>query len=159
MTDKVFEQRIDRLEDIEAIRRLKWQYGLAADDRKECRVDIERTVALFAPDGVWENSRFGRAQGREAIRKHFATAPAQIEWSLHFLQDTGIEIAADRRTARGRWYLMEAARMKNPKTGAFEQVWLAGVYDDEFVRLAGQWLFQRVRLDIQRIVGETGVWD
>ena len=159
MTDRVFEQRIERLEDIEAIRRLKWQYGLAADARTDCRVDVERTVILFAPDGIWENNRFGRAQGREAIRRHLETAPAQIEWSLHFLQDTGIDIAPDRRTARGRWYLMEAARMKNPKSGKFEHVWITGVYDDEVVRVGQQWLFKRVKLDIQRIVGETGVWD
>jgi hypothetical protein len=159
VSDAGLERRIVRLEDLEAIRRLKWRYGLAADDRKDCRVNIERTVELFAAEGVWESNRYGRADGREAIRNLLSKAPARIEWSLHFLQDTGIEIAADRRTARGRWYLMEAARMANPKSQQVENVWITGVYDDEFLRQGGAWLFSRVKLDIQRIVGETGVWD
>lgn len=159
MREAQFERRVERLEDIEAIRRLKWRYALAADERTECRVNVARTVELFAEDGVWENNRYGRVQGREAIRAHLTTAPARIEWSLHFLQDTGIDIAADRRSARGRWYLLEAARMSNPKSGKLEQVWITGVYDDELVRVGEAWLFSRVRLDIQKIVGESGVWD
>lgn len=153
------ERRIERLEDIEAIRRLKWKYGLAADDRKDCRVNVDRTVELFAENGVWDNNRYGRVAGREAIRKFLSTAPARIEWSLHFLQDTCIDVAPDRRTARGRWYLLETARMANPKTNKVETVWINGVYDDEFVRQGDAWLFSLVKLDIQKIVGESGVWD
>jgi hypothetical protein len=153
------ERRVERLEDLEAIRRLKWRYGLAGDDRKDCRVNVERTVELFAENGVWESARFGRAEGRAAIRDLLSKAPARIEWSLHFLQDTNIDVAPDRRTARGRWYLLEAASMTNPKSGQVETVWITGVYDDEFVRQGDAWLFSRVKLDIQKIVGETGVWD
>jgi hypothetical protein len=159
MSDRDLERRIVRLEDIEAIRRLKWRYGLAADDRTACRVNVAHTVELFAEEGIWENSRYGRVQGRAAIRDFLSSAPARIEWSLHFLQDTGIDIAPDRRSARGRWYLMEAARMTNPKTDKVETVWITGVYDDELVREGEAWLFSRVKLDIQKIVGESGVWD
>jgi hypothetical protein len=153
------EQRIEHLEDLEAIRRLKWKYGLAADDRKDCRVNVERTVELFTQEGVWDNNRYGRFAGREAIREFLSRAPARLEWSLHFLQHTAIDVAPDRRTARGRWYLLETARMPNPRTGKMETVWITGVYDDEFVRQGGAWLFSLVKLDIQKIVGETGVWD
>ena len=153
------ERRVQHLEDIEAIRRLKWKYGLAADDRQDSKVNFDRTIELFAENGVWDNNRYGRIAGREAIREFLGKAPARIEWSLHFLQDTYIDIAPDRRTARGRWYLLEAAKMPNPKTGKVETVWITGVYDDEFVRIGDAWLFSLVKLDMQKIVGETGVWD
>ena len=158
-SDQELIRRVERLEDIEAIRRVMWEYGLAADDRRECRVNVERTMALFAPAGVWDNSRFGRIEGREAVRDYLSKAPARIEWSLHYLIDTQIEVSIDRRTARGRWYLLESARMVNPKTGRNEMVWITGVYDNEFLREDGRWLFTLVKLDIQKILGETGVWN
>lgn len=159
MSEAQFERRIERLEDIEAIRRLKWRYALAADDRTAGRVNVDDALQLFAADAVLEDNRHGRAAGRDEIRALLLALGEQADWSLHFLQDTGIEIAADRATARGRWYLLEVARMKSPRSGRPEQVWIAGVYDDRFVRVDGQWLFSAVKLDVQRIVGETGVWD
>jgi len=159
MSDADLERRLERLEDIEAIRRLKWRYGLAADQRSASRPNVASMVALFTEDAVWECNRYGRALGREAIRTLLAQAPAGIEWSLHFLQDTNIDIASDRRSARGRWYLLEAARMTNPKNGKAESVWISGIYDDEFVRTGERWLLSAMKLDIQKIVGETEVWD
>lgn len=152
-------ERVQRLEDIEAIRNLKTAYALAADDRQGFSVNLERAIPLFATNGAWESARFGRAQGREAVRQFLKNAPARIDWSLHYLIDASIEVARDRSSARGRWYLFETARMVNPKTAIPEMVWLAGVYDDEFVREEGKWKFSLVKLDIQKIVGQTGVWE
>ena len=55
------EERIQRLEDIEAIRRLKHRCMAYADDG----YDAESIVTLITPDAVWDGGEaFGRQEGR-----------------------------------------------------------------------------------------------
>ena len=61
------EQRITRLEDIEAIKNLKARYCDVCDDMH----NPDRIGALFAADGIWESPDFGQAKGPEAIRELF----------------------------------------------------------------------------------------
>ena len=57
------DQRLQVLEDIEAIRKLKAAYCQACDDDH----NPQRLAPLFAEDGTWEASSMGRAEGRTAI--------------------------------------------------------------------------------------------
>lgn len=152
-------RRIGRLEDIEAIRRVKAEYALAADDRQGYAVNVARTMQLFSKNAVWDGRpRFGRHEGREAIRAYLSGGKARIDWSLHYLIDVSLEVAPDGQSARGRWYLFETARMINPATDMSEMVWLSGTYDDEFVREDGAWRIVDLRFDCQKIVGPAGAW-
>ena len=63
MSASDLEQRIAQLEDIEAIKKLKANYCLHVDHANE-----EGWVSLFTEDAVWESDKFGRFEGREAIR-------------------------------------------------------------------------------------------
>jgi len=63
MSANDLEQRIAQLEDIEAIKKLKASYCLHVDHANE-----EGWVSLFTEDAVWESDKFGRFEGREAIR-------------------------------------------------------------------------------------------
>jgi len=151
--------RLQRLEDLEAIRRVKQEYALAADDRHGFAVNVERTMQLFSKDAVWDGRpRFGRHEGRDAIRTYLSRGKARIDWSLHYLIDVSLVIDPDGRSARGRWYLFETARMVSPATGDPELVWLAGTYDDEFVREQGVWRIGMLKFDCQKIVGPDGPW-
>jgi hypothetical protein len=152
-------KRVERLEAVEALRGLMAEYALAADDRKGCSVNVERTMQLFARDAVWDGSpRYGRHEGWDAVRSYLSRGKAGIDWSIHQLVDVSIEVADDGRTARGRWYLLEMARMANPSGGKPEIVWLGGTYDNEFVREDGRWKLLLMRFDCQAIFGASGVW-
>ena len=65
MDTTTLEQRITRLEDIEAIKKLKAIYCDICDDMH----NPERIGALFADDGIWESADFGKAVGPQADRK------------------------------------------------------------------------------------------
>jgi SnoaL-like domain len=53
---------------------------------------------------------------------------------------TNPRIEVDGDLASGEWYLLQPAT-REPGTQA---VWLAAVYHDEYVRVDGKWLFQRL---------------
>ena len=152
-------RRVQRLEDIEAIRNIRAEYALAADDRKGCAVDVERTMKLFARNGVWDGRpRFGRHEGWENVRDYLLRGAAGIDWSLHSLTETGISISPDGQSARSRWYLLELANMMNKTSGVREMVWLAGIYDNDYIREDGVWKIATLRFDCQKIIGPGGVW-
>ena len=63
-----------------AIVRLKAEYARFADDG----YDADGIAGLFVDDGVWDGGDlFGRAEGVESIRRHFAQASERIPWALH----------------------------------------------------------------------------
>lgn len=149
--------RVQRLEDLEAIRQVMGNYVLAADSRHGYSVNVESTMRLFAMDGIWDGGdRYGRHEGVNAVRDHLLQGRAGIDWSLHHLSNPSIEIAADSQSARGRWYLIEMARMLNADTGKTEMSWLGGIYDAEFVREASTWKFKCLKFNCQTILGPAG---
>ena len=58
------EQRVQALEDVNAIRHLKARYAAYCDDQ----YNPDGLAALFTEDAVWESQGLGRFEGREAIR-------------------------------------------------------------------------------------------
>src|SRR5690606_36410414 len=89
------------------------------------------------------------------IRGMFLRAPAQINWSLHYMVEAGIDVDASGAWARGRWYLLELARMRRPQTNNFEMVWIIGTYDDCFIVEDGSWKFESIRFDCQLMFPAT----
>ena len=61
------ERRIRALEDIEAIKQLKYRYADACDRG----YDADTLADLFTEDAIWDGGVFGRYDGREAIRELF----------------------------------------------------------------------------------------
>ena len=59
------EERIQRLEDIEAIKQLKAEYCAYCDDG----YNPDGIANLYTEDAVWDGGPFGRYEGRDAIRK------------------------------------------------------------------------------------------
>lgn len=152
MAGRDLEQRLRRLEDIEEIRAVRAEYALAADERNGCAVNVERTMRLFAPDGVWDGRpRWGRHEGWATVRHYLSTGNAGIDWSLHWLLDTGAQVGDGRANAKARWYLIELANMLDKASGTRRLAWLAGLYDDGYVQVNGRWKFREVRFDCQQI--------
>ncbi len=148
--------RVQRLEDVEAIKLLLTRYAQGADRGN----DVDIMVPLFAPDGVWDGGeRFGRYAGREAIREFLAGSQAFIGWTLHYMVSPSVEVADDGRSAQAFWYLWETATMPDPKGGAPEAFWIGGTYDSDLVKLtSGDWKFKRLALQLKLLSPYSEGW-
>ena len=130
------ESRIQRLEDIEAIKQLKARYCSLCDEG----YDADRLAELFTDDAIWDGGSLGVAVGREKIRKFFENTPAVMPFAVHMVMNPVIEIDGD--TATGCWYLFQAATFK-PIDSA---LWGSARYDEEYVRVDGDWKFKSLCL-------------
>lgn len=135
--------RVQRLEDIEAIKNLFVFYAQGSDDQNN--PDI--MVPLFTEDGVFDiGSGYGVYKGHAAIRKFLEGATEIINWSLHYLITPHVMLADDGQSAKVFAYLWELAKMRNPK-GELEPMLIGGTYRNDAVKLPnGEWRFSAVRL-------------
>lgn len=140
------EQRLARLEAIEAIRAQVARYAIAADRRN----DPVLMADLFAEEASWEANGFGRHDGRDRIVAALAAIGRdEIVWTTHFNVAPLIEIDGDGRGARCRWYLWELARMVD--AGSYVDRWIAGTYDARVVPVGDSWQFSAVMLDLRLV--------
>ena len=134
------EQRLARLEAIEAIKQLKARYFHACDTKQP---DLVREC--FAPGAVdLRYGRIGEFSEREqmvAVFKELACHEHIVE--MHHGQNPQIEVF-DEDNARATWglyyYLIDTRQQTVTQ--------LAGFYDDGFVRIDGQWLINRSHYDV-----------
>lgn len=139
MNTEELRHRLEALEAVEEIKKLKARYCQCADER-----DPEGFANLFADDGVFDGGAFGRGSGRMEIAKFLRDAQQKfLPFALHFVMNPIVEVHGS--TATGRWYLLEPCTMVTDGTQA-QAVWGAARYDDEYIRVNGQWKFQRVHL-------------
>jgi hypothetical protein len=139
MTDA---ERLQRLEDIEEIRRVLIAYGKHLDRR-----DFAAYAGLFAKDGVWDGG-FGAATGPAEIQ---AMMERTIGGSLiegpqknyHLMSSFDVEIAGDVGRAWSRWTFIGLDAENRPR------VLYAGRYDDELAREDGRWKFK-----LRRVAGD-----
>lgn len=138
------EQRIQVLEDIEAIRKLKALYCAACDDDH----NPEKLGPLFAADATWEATVMGKAEGREAIQAYLAAVgtSGRIRNSAHHAINPVIEVQGDRAT--GHWRLI---MLYTENTGA-DQVRhqrIIGWYRESYVRTIEGWKFQTLFCQVE----------
>jgi uncharacterized protein (TIGR02246 family) len=131
------EQRLQRVEDELAIRRVLVDYSATQDAH-----DYEGYAALFAKNGEWVNGK-NVHKGREAILKmlvdlYGAPPPGYVNSeSFHITSNPQVNVNGDRATARSRHLLV----MRGPKGEPTPA--LAGRYEDEFIREDGKWKILR----------------
>ena len=77
--DTALAERVDRLEQIEALKRLKCRYCAAVD----LNYDGDAIAAMFAEEGVWDGDILGYYSGREAIRRGFEEPSSSVLWMRH----------------------------------------------------------------------------
>jgi hypothetical protein len=133
------EQTVQRLADIEDIKQLKARYASACDDD----YNPDRLAPLFAEDAIWDGSILGYAEGREGIREFFANASSLVPFAVHQVSNPLIEIDGD--TATGQWFLWQ------PMVLGEQALWLSAVYEDQYVRVDGKWLYQHLKLNIRML--------
>jgi hypothetical protein len=139
--------RLERTEAVLAIQRLKARYAQLVDERYlrghladaallAARADA--IAALFAEDGVWDGGpTLGVARGRAEIAARMRAPTLQFSW--HFFLKPQLAVDGDR--ARGRWDILSPCTTSDGKPH-----WMVGFQDDEYVRVDGVWLHQRMKL-------------
>lgn len=131
------EQRLQRVEDELAIRRVLVDYAATQDAR-----DYAGYAALFAKDGEWVNGKTVH-KGRASIHKmlvdlYGAPPPGFVNSeSYHITSNPQVEVNGDRATARSRHLLVMRGPRGEPTPA------LAGRYEDELIREDGQWKILR----------------
>jgi len=127
------EQRVQRMEDESAIRKILIEYGADLDAR-----DYHAYAALFAQQGVWQGG-FGTFTGPAAIEAMLvknlgAPEPGFVNKSnFHMLTNPIIEISGDTAHVTSKYLFWSKSADDQPTP------LLAGRYVDDFVRENGQW--------------------
>lgn len=130
------EARLQRLEDLESIRRLLVDYAKHLD-----AADYGAYASLFKEDGEL-TAPIGSARGRAAIRalleERLAEQPeAPRPTALHLVANPDIELDGDRATSRVLWAYVTQDENSRPF------ILQLGHYDDVLVRTDAGWRFQR----------------
>ena len=119
------------MESLAEIRQLPYRYALALDSR-----DMDALVDLFVPD-----VRVGRDEiGRDALKRWFTNTMRRMRTSVHFVGNHIIDFD-DADHAHGIVYCRD--ELERPTTKEWEVGMLQ--YWDSYVRVDGEWCFQRRR--------------
>jgi hypothetical protein len=129
------EKHLTVLEDTEAIKRLKAEYCDICDDNH----NQDRIVSIFAADGIWEGQGVGRAQGHAELRKLFKSFADRISFSQHNVFNPRIQVTGNE--AHGIWYFLGPFTFRKGN----RQMWLAARYEDDYVKIGGEWKFKQLR--------------
>lgn len=131
------EQRLQKVEDELAIRRIIVEYAVRLDAR-----DLDGYLDLFASEGVWQVGDTVR-RGREEIREMLVgiygnpdVEPYGYE-GFRTVSNVQIDVDGDRATARSRHLTLVRGERGNPTPI------LSGLYEDEFIRENGEWKILR----------------
>ncbi len=155
MTQRTLEERVDRLEDIEAIRKLVLQYGRGADRQND--PDIMRT--LFEDECSWESPQFGRYEGLDNLLEAMSGSSREsIVWTLHFNVAIDVDLDTAGTSARCRWHLWEPMKMRQP--GAEDaETWFGATYDTHCRKQGdGSWKIARLRMDAKLLAKVGDAW-
>ena len=145
-------ERLARLEDIQAIERLKYTYCLHCDRG----YDADALAALFVEDAVWDGGpKRGRIVGREAIRNFFAGISQRMTYAAHLLANPIIDLQGD--TATGRWRMLQPHMARDPE-GNERSRWQLGAYVDGFVRVDGRWMIKTLSVELALLDEPAGRW-
>jgi hypothetical protein len=136
------EARIRVLEDIEAIRKLKATYCYLCDAGLGDPRNRNELITHFADHakvdfGLGPGSTF---EGKEGLEVFFGqVVPGAVSFCMHMIHNPIIEVDGDRAT--GKWYY------EAPTTDAATSraQWMAGTYEEEYVRENGEWKFASIK--------------
>jgi hypothetical protein len=143
---KILKNKIERMEDIEEIKKLQRIYGFYVEHWM-----AEDIIDLWA-DG--EDSELwlaaGIFRGKEAVARFFRHGiegelpyDSNPEFLFQLMQLSGVvHVDPDGKTAKGRWYGFGANAF--PEGGKVNPGWANGVYEVNYVKENGKWKFKRI---------------
>ena len=140
MTDSL-EAKIQRLQDIEDIKTLRYKYSYGANIIDGKSGDLKAFAALFAEDGRFDVG-MGVAVGPAAIEAMMKELTTQWHAAMHYMLNPVIELKGDRADGKvtGLFAFTKALQDK--------PIWLCNIYTDSYVRTVQGWRFQSVGIDM-----------
>ena len=126
--------RIQRLEDVEAIRNLFTEYGRLADAK-----DWVGYSELFAEGGTFSSPHsVGTVVGSREIRERLGSAyGVDPEDAFHLFDNIEIEVDGDRATAKSMWTYLRPGQNGEPP-----ELLMFGQYQDVLIRTDAGWKFE-----------------
>jgi ketosteroid isomerase-like protein len=128
------ERRLSRLEDLEAIKRLKAKYWNSVD-----RHEWDKLAECLTEDCSFETPMMAPMQGRDFIVRVLKRAMRTVT-TAHQGHNPEIEIESD-GAAHGRWALNDLVR--TPEGGLLKGY---GHYEEQYVKQDGAWKIRSSRL-------------
>ncbi len=142
------EERLQILEDKEAIRELQFEYARLTDEQNP-----DAMAALFTEDAIWDGGeQFGRHEGRSAIHAFLKNTWQTLTWAIHLMTNPEIRIEPSGSEATGRWYLWE------PATISGRPLWMVGSYVNRYRKVDGKWRFGHVQLSFEFMTPYESGW-
>jgi hypothetical protein len=152
------ERRLARLEDVEELHRLRYRYHeLINSNAWE-----DQAAELFTVDAVLDYGHMGAPRGREAIAAFFGGAAAGVTGSespteppfvKQFIHAHDVRLDnEDPDRATGISYLEAKPVYRG------ESFLVSGRFDDEYRRMDGRWLFDKVKLEVWFMVPAGEGW-
>ena len=152
MAKKNIGERLQSIEDIQAIDRLQKIYGYYL-----CNRDTNNIIDLFSENTESiEIGDHGVFKGKEGVKRYFFEGlgetgqPGLPPGGMRFhMQHQGVvTIDPGNRTAKGRWYLVMIMARPARKGGPVKSILGHGVYENEFIKEDGVWKFKKVHCSI-----------
>ena len=137
---KELEEKVARAEDIEAIKVLQRAYSYYLEHGM-----FNEIIDMFSEDTVSiETGSTGVYLGKDGVRKHFSPADVNPNW-LHVTMPVSaiITVDPDGKNAKGRWYGWICGAL--PVAGINRAFFQLGVYENEYVKENGKWLFTKLQ--------------
>ena len=134
--DEQLAARIQRLEDIEAIKQLKALYCEICDDDH----NPDRIVTIFTEDGIWEGRGIGTATGHGEIRALFQRFQSMMSFSQHMTMNPRISVDGD--AASGTWYFFGPFTFRDNN----QAKWQATRYHEQYRRVGGEWKIAHLKI-------------
>ena len=152
----LLERRADRVADVNEIENLQRSYGYYVD-----KMLWEHVVDLFAADGTLEIGQSGVYVGKDSIRRYLYSLSGGVEGPLegvlydHFQLQPVVTVAADGRTAKGRWRALIMTGTYGSGSGGN---WGEGPYENEYVKDGGVWRISKLHWYATYYVPYEGGW-
>lgn len=129
-------KRLQRLEDIEEIRKLRFRYHQFVNDGPRDRFD-----ELYTEDAIVNMDYLSRYEGRAEIQAGFARMPDLLAMLKQFVHNHDIQVNGD--TATGYAYF-------EAKYATFDQqsIMVAGRYDETYQRTSKGWLISKTDVEL-----------
>jgi len=136
MDVQVLAEKIQRLEDLEAIKQLKYKYSLGCDQAINIK-DDSLLLTVFTPEIVWDGGDFGKVEGLEGMKALAKGMPEQIKFTYHYFTNPILELAGD--TATGHWNLWGIYTFADGN-----DMVLSAIEEDVYKKTDGKWLIDKL---------------
>ena len=144
MAAQELETLVRELKDREMIKELTHQYAHCVRQQ-----DVEGVVNLFAEEGAVEMGSTV-IQGRAALRQFYTETLPKLGNPYDFLHNHVIRLQGERATG------LCSVEVRGVHGG--KSVIGAGHYEDEYVKVGGEWKFQRRKITLYYLVGHEEGW-